>query len=256
MNDGYTIDAAKGEITILEQELYNVNNFGSSISFSQLDGVTGNIEVTVEVKDEDGVIGSVEGSFDFPEIEVGADEEKKLTEESSFSVSKTSNVECVERVAPNNIAQFTLTSTSGSSITQNITSIKDKLPLGFTYVKNSSKINGVSVTDTGYVTVTKVGDTEEIVWQKENGWDINTGQSLVVIFQAQAGANALTGSNQNEVIVTPKEVPTDPTSLRAELSYRWHKIVKILMLLQLRHQHKPLRPKHLQHPALVYLIRH
>jgi hypothetical protein len=214
MNDGYTIDAEKGEVTILEQELYNTDNFGSAISFSQLDGQTGRIEVSVEVRDENGVIGSVEGSFDFPEIQAGAEEE--LTEESNFTVSKTSNLECVERVAPKNVAQFTLTSTSGSSIAQNITSIKDKLPLGFTYVENSSKINGVSVTDSEYVTVTQVGDTEEIVWQKENGWDVNAGQSLVIVFQTQAGANALTGSNQNEVIITPKEVPADPTTLRAE----------------------------------------
>jgi hypothetical protein len=215
MNDGYTIDAAKGEVTILEQELYNAENFGTAISFSQLDGATGKIDLTVEVRDENGVIGSIEGSFDFPEVQTN-DEEEELTEESDFTVSKSSNLECIERVSPNNIAQFTLTSASRSSVAQNITSIKDKLPLGFTYVENSSKINGVSITDTEYVTITEVGNTEEIVWQKENGWDINAGQSLVIVFQAQAGANALTGSNQNEVIVTPKEVPADPTSLRAE----------------------------------------
>ncbi len=216
MSDGFTVDSSKGEITILEQDLYNPDNFGTEKSFSQLDGLEGSIDITAEVRGSTGVIGSVEGSFNLPKIDSESEEENQTTEESDFKVSKTSNVTCIERVAPDNVAQFTLTATNGSSQQQSITSIKDKLPLGFTYVTNSSKINGVSVTDSEYVTVTDVGDTKEIVWQKEGGWDISAGQSLTIIFQSQAGANALSGSNQNEVIITPKEIPADPTSLRAE----------------------------------------
>ncbi len=215
MDDGFTIDEAKGEITILEQDLYNIDNFSTEKSFSQLDGLDGNIEVTTEVKDDDGVIGSVIKTFNFPKID-SEEEEEEIVEESNFEVTKTSNIECVERVAPDNIAQFTLTVVNKITTGQNVTSIKDKLPLGFTYVLNSSKINGISVTDADYVTVTNVGDTQEIVWQKTDGWDVSAGQSLAIVFQSEVGANALTGSNQNEVIMTPAEVPADPTSLRAE----------------------------------------
>jgi uncharacterized repeat protein (TIGR01451 family) len=216
MNEGFTIDSSKGEITILEQDLYNPENFGTDKSFSQLDGLEGNIKINAEIRDETGVIGSVAGSFDFPRADSSSEEDPIDPEESNFEVSKSSNLDCVERVAPDNIAQFTITATNKSSITQKVNSIKDKLPLGFTYVNSSSKINGISVADADYVTVTNVGDTQEIVWEKSGGWDINAGQSFVIIFQSQVGANALTGSNQNEVIMTPQEVPADPTSLRAE----------------------------------------
>lgn len=217
MSEGFTVDSSKGEITILEQDLYDPDNFGTEKSFSQLDDVDGNIKISAEIKDERGTIGTVSGSFDFPKIDATAEEEPASPEESNFQVSKSSNTQCVERVAPDNIVQFTITTTNNSSVGQRITSVKDKLPLGFTYVQSSSKINGVSVTDSDYVTVTNVGDTQEIVWQKGEGWEVSAGQSLAIIFQSQVGANALTGSNQNEVIITPSEIPADPTTLRAEL---------------------------------------
>jgi len=82
--------------------------------------------------------------------------------------------------------------------------------------ENSTKINGVSVTDNDYVTTSTTGETEEITWAKTNGWPVPSGQSLVIVFQSQVGENALTGENQNEVVVTPQEVPADPTTLRTE----------------------------------------
>lgn len=220
MNEGFTIDASKGQITILEQDLYNNENFGTDLTFSQLDGLQGDIEVTAEIRTETELIGTVEGTFNFPEITEATqevtEEGQEEAQESNFQVDKTSNVECVERVSPNNIAQFTLTVKNQGSIAENISSVKDKLPLGFIYVENSTKVNGVSVTDTEYVTVTDVGDTQEIVWEKDGGWNIDTAQSLIIIFQSQAGENALTGENQNEVIITPVEIPEDPSTLRAE----------------------------------------
>jgi uncharacterized repeat protein (TIGR01451 family) len=218
MNEGFTIDASKGEITILEQDLYNPENFGSDLNFSQLDGLEGKIGITAEVSTDEETIGTVEGSFDFPAIAEAPEEEveEQEAEESLFEVSKTSNVSCVERVSPNNIAQFTLTTSNRGTGAEEIASVKDKLPLGFTYVENTSKINGVTVSDDEYVTITEVGDTQEIVWEKEGGWSVDSGQSLTILFQSQADENALTGNNQNEVVVTPVEVPEDPDSLRAE----------------------------------------
>jgi uncharacterized repeat protein (TIGR01451 family) len=217
MNEGFTVDTSKGEITILEQDLYNDENFGTDLSFSQLDGLEGKTNVTAEVSTDTETIGTVEGSFDFPEADEPAEQEAQEQEaqESRFQVSKTSNIYCIERVSPNNIAQFTLTTNNQGTETENITSVKDKLPLGFTYVTDSSQINSSSVTDE-LVTVTEVGDTEEIVWEKENGWSVDAGEALTIVFQSQADENALTGDNQNEVVVTPAEVPENPESLRAE----------------------------------------
>ncbi len=219
MKEGFTVDTAKGEITILEQALYNKDNFETELNFSQLDKLKGTIEVTAEVRTETELIGTVKGTVNLPEITPEKKEEAPQTEsqESKFNVTKTSNVECVERVTPNNIAQFTITTTNQGTITQNVSSVKDKLPLGFTYVKNSSKINGVSASDTDYVTVTDVGETKEVVWEKSDEWEIKAGESLTILFQSQVDENALTGDNQNEVVVTPLEIPEDPTTLRAEL---------------------------------------
>jgi uncharacterized repeat protein (TIGR01451 family) len=217
MAEGFTIDSAKGEVTILEQDLYNSENFDGDVTFAQLNGIEGEVEIKAELRDDTGLIGTVSGSLTFPKSDATSEETTGDTsEESNFEVTKGGDKECVERIAPNNVAQFTLTVKNNSSITQGISSVKDKLPLGFTYVQSSTRINGVSVSDADYVAVQNVGDTQEIVWKKSDTWSVNAGQTLTILFKAEAGANALTGSNQNEVIITPVEVPGDPTSLRAE----------------------------------------
>ena len=215
MTDGFTIDSTKGEISILEQDLYNSENFSTDLNFSQLDGKIGNIDITAEVRSDTEVIGTVSTSFNFPQIDPTT-EELQEAEESKFSISKTSNVSCVERVTPNNVAEFTLKTVNDSTTAQIIYSVKDKLPLGFTYVTDSTKINGVKVEDSEFVTATDVGDTQEIVWEKTDGWSVNSGQSLTIVFMSEAGEDALTGENQNEVVITPAEIPADPETLRAE----------------------------------------
>jgi len=70
--------------------------------------------------------------------------------------------------------------------------------------------------DTEFVTVTDIGDTQEIIWEKTGGWSVNSGQSLTIVFMSEAGEEALTGDNQNEVVITPAEIPVDPETLRAE----------------------------------------
>ena len=215
MTEGFTIDGSKGEISIIEQDLYNSENFSTDLSFSQLDKEVGNIDITAEVRSDTEVIGTVDTSFNFPQTEPTS-EEVQEAEESKFRVSKTSNINCVERVTPDNVAEFTLKSVNDSTTTQIIYSVKDKLPLGFTYVADSTKINGVKVSDTEFVTTTDIGDTQEVVWEKTGGWSINSGQSLTIVFMSEAGEDALTGENQNEVVITPAEIPADPETLRAE----------------------------------------
>ncbi|HRY22168.1 MAG TPA: hypothetical protein P5311_00140 [Candidatus Dojkabacteria bacterium] len=216
MTDGFTIDSTKGEISILEQDLYNSENFSTDLSFSQLDRKVGNIKITAEVRSDTEVIGTVDTSFNFPQMDPTS-EELQEAEESKFRVSKTSNVKCIERVTPNNVVEFTLKTVNDSTTAQIIYSVKDKLPLGFTYVADSTKINGVKVDDTKFVTTTNIGDTQEVVWEKTEGWSVNSGQSLTIAFISEAGENALTGENQNEVVITPAEIPEDPETLRAEL---------------------------------------
>ena len=49
MTEGFTLDSSKGEITIIEQDLYNSENFGTDTSFAQLDGKEETIEMTATV---------------------------------------------------------------------------------------------------------------------------------------------------------------------------------------------------------------
>jgi hypothetical protein len=136
--------------------------------------------------------------------------------QSNFSIAATTNIECVERVTPNNSVIFTANITNNATNSQKILSIKNKLPLGFTYTTASSKINSVSVTDNNYLKTNNIGETTELVWSIPNGWSIGAGESLVLVFQATAGDNALTGSNQNEIVIEPAQVPTSPAKLRAQ----------------------------------------
>ncbi|MHC1716524.1 MAG: hypothetical protein AB9915_01330 [Candidatus Dojkabacteria bacterium] len=217
MKEGFTLDATKGEITILEQDLYNAENFTTALSFSQLNAYEGDLKITADIKDNNTSIGSALSTVIFPSEEsLQPGEETPAGTESNFTVVKTANVQCVERVTPNNVVQFTITSTNKSTKAQVISSVKDKLPLGFVYVQESSKINGVSVKDSDYVKSTNVGDSKEIVWSKTDGWSLTSGQALTIVLQATVGPNALTGSNQNEAIITPVEIPTNPASLRTE----------------------------------------
>ncbi len=217
---GFTFDKAKGEITILEQDLYKDENFTGAKSFAQLNGYVGKLKVTADITVADKSIGLASSTIDFPQVATTpttpTTETPTAPTESNFKVTVTNNVTCLERVSPNNVVQYSITINNQATTTQNITSIKDKLPLGFSYIANSSRINSVSVRDTEYVKVTTVGQTKEIVWTNNKGWAISAGQSLTIIFQAQADANALTGTNQNEVVIEPAQIPSDPTSVRAE----------------------------------------
>lgn len=225
MNKGLTIDETKGEIVMVEKDLYDIENFSNGISFSQLDNFVGTVNVVAELKDDTTLLGKAEAKLTFKEItgETPVEPEEpetppeEETEESNFTVTaEVDNATCLERVAPNNSVNFTIRITNNAETSQTIKSITNKLPLGFTYISGSSKINGISVTDINYLRSTNIGQTTELVWTTTSGWSISNGQTLSLLFQAEVGPNALTGENQNEVVIEPAQVPSDPNTLRAE----------------------------------------
>jgi uncharacterized repeat protein (TIGR01451 family) len=237
MVDGFEIDPDRGRISIAQAELYDSENFSESESFSLFSNYEGEIEITVEVVQDGNSLGTATARLNLGEAQeeepTGEEEEEEEEEEqeeeeeneeevpneeevleSSFSVRKESSVSCVERVSPNNTADFTITITNNGSSTDTIESIKDKLPLGFTYVAGSSQLDGNPIADSVFVTTTDVGESQEIVWEPQDSWSIGANGTLVITFEATAGSNALTGANLNEVIVTPSEIPEDPSTLR------------------------------------------
>ncbi len=137
------------------------------------------------------------------------------TETSNFTVVK-SGPSCVERISPNNIADFKITVTNSDSSYEDILQIKDKLPLGFIYQSGSTKINGTPDTQDTYVKVNTTGNTQEIVWSTNNGWSIKAGDTFTIEFRTTAGPQAITSEVQNEVILTPLNTPLDATTLRTE----------------------------------------
>lgn len=218
--DGLNIESSKGSITMTKADLYNTTNFQGGQSFAILDNHQGKLTITADIFVDDVSIGVVNTEVDFAQIEKPSLEdpepEVEEEEESNFATSKTASPLCVERVDGKNEATFTISIKNNSSVDQGITSIKDKLPLGFEYVPESTKINGAAISDSSNVTVTTVGSTKEIVWQQTLPWNITTGNQMIIIFKAKAGTDTLTGDNLNEIIVNPVQIPSDPATLRAQ----------------------------------------
>lgn len=241
MTEGFEIDPSRGRITVEQEDLYDSSNYSGSNSFSLLNNYQGDIEISVEVIQDSNSLGSAianitlledevvdypdteEPDTEEPETEEPSEEptEEPITEDeitaSSFSVSKTTAQTCVERVSPNNSTAFTITVTNNSETADTIESVKDKLPLGFTYVPSSSKLNGDAISDSVFVTTTEIGDSQEIVWEPQDSWSISSNGTLTIAFDATAGSQALSGDNLNEVIVTPSEIPDDPSTLRTSV---------------------------------------
>lgn len=125
---------------------------------------------------------------------------------------------CVERVAPDDISSFTITITNNDTDSEEVVTVVDKLPLGFTYTAGSTKINGEVQNDT-LVTVTQTGDSQDLTWDPDTNWTIEAGGTLIIQYSAVAGEDALTGSVQNEVVVTPLNTPVNAANLRSELVF-------------------------------------
>lgn len=227
MTKGFVVDKEKGNISILEQELYNNENFVEDLSFSQFNEYFGDLKVTAEVLEGDNPLGkaSTNVTFTKKEIEIpeeqpsGQEPEPQLQEdeeeESNFAITISNEAECIDRVEPNNSVLFTITIKNNATTSQKILSVKNKLPLGFAYLNGSSKINEVEIIDTDYMQINQIGDTEVLSWQIEEGWDIKSTEQIVIVFKAIAGENALTGENTNEVVIEPEQVPVSPDTLRA-----------------------------------------
>ncbi|HBB64828.1 MAG: hypothetical protein UR34_C0012G0012 [candidate division WS6 bacterium GW2011_GWC1_33_20] len=217
---GITVESSKGSITMSKLDLYDATNFESQ-SFDILNNHLGDLTITTEVFVDDISIGSASTKVIFTQTDVTPQQpatEEPITEaqKSNFTTTKTSAQSCVERVEGSNLATFTITVKNNKDVADSITSIKDKLPLGFIYSAATSTVNGSTVTDASMVTITPVGESQEIVWQPSSAWSLPAQGNLVITFQATASSTAISGQNQNEVIVNPVEIPLDPATLRAE----------------------------------------
>lgn len=217
--DGITIESAKGTLSMSKLDLYDTNNF-SSDSFNILNNHLGDLNITAEVFLNETSIGSASTTVQFTDSStppVDDDPTIQDDDKSRFSATKTVEQACVERTAGSNTATYTITVTNNKDVADSITSIKDKLPLGFLYTVDSSSINGTATPDASLVTVTPIGDTQEIVWQPATAWSIPADGVLTIVFSATAGTATISGQNLNEIIVNPVEIPLDPATLRAQV---------------------------------------
>jgi len=132
--------------------------------------------------------------------------------EANLTIAMT-GPQCVDRVSPTNRASFSIRVNNTGTTAEPVTSLVDKLPRGFTYVSGSASVtlNGVSIAQ-AVPTTSMVGVSQELRWQPTGGWIINAGKSLIINFSAIAGAQALTGTNLNEVFITPANDPSDDTT--------------------------------------------
>ncbi len=225
MTKGFVVDSTKGSISILEQELYKDENFKESLSFSQFNDYFGELKVTAEVLDGEVSLGKASTNVTFtkkeveppvqPEPQPQPEPPQEEEVESNFAVTTTVQAECVDRVEPNNSAIFSITVKNNSTVSQKLLSVKNKLPLGFVYLTGSTTINEVAVTDSNYLQVNTVGQTQELSFTTRGGWSVKASEQIVLTFKALAGESALTGENMNEVVIEPAQVPTSPDTLRA-----------------------------------------
>lgn len=226
--------------------LYKASNFVDGESFSILDNETSRMKIVAQMYVNGESISSdgCSGEFDIPVL---TDEERSLTEDeentqndvqtdennqeeeatdkevtgeetSDFSVSKASSTTCVERVSPSNTLKYTITVTNNDVDTENIVRIEDKLPLGFTYTAGTTYINGALIADEGFITVSTVGSSQQITFDPESDWTLDSGEALTLRFSSKVGSTALTGSNLNEVVVVPVNTPKSSTSVRTSKS--------------------------------------
>lgn len=217
--DGITVATNKGSVSMSKVDLYDNTNFDANKSFSVLDSYEGDLTITAQVLIDDVSIGSASTEVTFLEASEGNEQEdpqEEETEKSSFTTNKAVTPTCVERTGENSTATFTITIKNNGDTPDTIASVKDKLPLGFTYETGSTVINGTTTPDTSLVTVTPVGDSQEVLWEPSTPWSVEAGANLVIVFESTVGESAITGQNLNEVIVNPEEIPTDPSTLRAE----------------------------------------
>ena len=220
-----------GAIVLSKSYLYSATNFTQNKSFSVLDKETGEIEISAELIVNGSAIDSKNctGKFKIPVFDDGKTPtdggntpvepvNPVDTTTSDFSVSKSASLTCVERVAPSNTLNYTITVKNDDTDSEKVVRIEDKLPLGFTYKAGSTYLNGALSADSGLVNVETVGSTQQITFSTTDGWTITSGDSMTIRFTATVASTALTGANLNEVVVVPANVAADSTSLRTSKS--------------------------------------
>jgi uncharacterized repeat protein (TIGR01451 family) len=113
---------------------------------------------------------------------------------------------CVERVAPNNQAVFTITVRNSAATATVISRVEDALPQGFVYAAGTTIVNGAAVPDS-YVTTVNSGTSQRVTFAPPatvSPWTLNSQQVMTITFTATATANAVTGVNTNRVVVVPE----------------------------------------------------
>ncbi len=227
-----------GTILLDEEFLYNSANFTGSDSFAILDTETNKIDVAVELTVNGDSINSaacvtserIESSEENEEGVGGGNNEEEEEEEeeeevgsgntttSNFTVKKESSRQCVARTSPQNLLTYTITVNNADTDAEIISSIVDKLPLGFKYVTSSTTINNTAIADENLVQISTVGQAQQITWATQNGWSLNAGQNMVITYKAEVESSALNGQALNEVVVIPANTPATPSSVRTEVS--------------------------------------
>lgn len=191
----------------------------SDITTQDTDPVDDTSDTNDDTTDDVDLTGDTDNTDDNTDpTQDSGDTGKEEGDTSAFSVVKTGTPQCLERETPNNQTSYTITITNADETYEDLQTIVDKLPLGFTYVSGSSTINGTAVADADYVTVETVGSAEQITWSATNNWSVAAGDTLTITFSALVNTNALTGDNMNEVVITPVNTPISPTTLRTEFT--------------------------------------
>ncbi len=129
--------------------------------------------------------------------------------------------QCLEMVAPNNVATITITVTNSDTTEILVRAISDTLPQGMAYTAGSSSTDSVAnTTDVGVTTETS-GTSQLVTWDNNNsGWTIPAGGTLTLTFQATVSETATTGTQTNSVTVTPSDqnpVPSEGSILIAQV---------------------------------------
>lgn len=114
--------------------------------------------------------------------------------------------QCVEMVAPRNVASIVTTITNQTANIFKINAISDTLPQGFTYTPGSSTVNGAANASDSGVIVETSGSSQLITWTNGGtGWSVSPAQTITLSFTATAGNSATTGTHANAVTVIPAD---------------------------------------------------
>ncbi len=121
--------------------------------------ILGSLKIMAEVFVNENMIGQTETTVTFSDSATPPPTEEPIADEdkSQFTVTKAVEQSCIERVDGMDSATYTITVNNGKTTPDSLTSIKDKLPLGFVYIVNSSILNGTATPDSGLVTVNQIG---------------------------------------------------------------------------------------------------